>query len=80
MDTKILRLPQVLDRRGASRSKHYADVKSGLFTKPVKTSLRSSGWPDYEVRALNAAKISGKTDEEIRALVVKLETARKLAE
>ena len=32
-----------------------------------------------EVAALNAARIAGKSDEEIRALVVKLEAARKAA-
>jgi prophage regulatory protein len=37
------------------------------------------GWPSSEVTAINAARIAGKTDEEIRALVVKLEAARKSA-
>ncbi len=37
------------------------------------------GWPSGEVAALNAARIAGKTDEEIRTLVVKLEAARKSA-
>ena len=79
METKILRLPQVLDLRGTSRSKHYDDVKQGTFTKPVKISARSCGWPANEVQALNAARIAGKTDDEIRTLVAKLEAARKLA-
>jgi prophage regulatory protein len=35
------------------------------------------GWPSSEVAAINAARIAGKTDDEIRALVVKLEEARK---
>ncbi len=38
-----------------------------------------SAGPAHEVAALNAARIAGKTDEEIRALVVKLEAARKAA-
>jgi prophage regulatory protein len=37
------------------------------------------GWPSSEVEALNAARIAGKTDQEIRVLVVKLEAARKAA-
>jgi prophage regulatory protein len=41
--------------------------------------LRAVGWPSEEVQALNAARIAGKSDEEIRALVVKLEAARKAA-
>jgi prophage regulatory protein len=38
---------------------------------------RAVGWPANEVAALNAARISGKSDSEIRDLVVKLEAARK---
>ena len=73
----LLRLPAVLKRRGRSRSSHYADIKAGLFVKPVLIGLRATGTPDNEVEALNAARIAGKSDEEIRALVVKLEAARK---
>ncbi len=75
----ILRLPAVLKRRGRSRSSHYADIKAGLYVKPVLIGLRATGTPDNEVDALNAARISGKTDEEIRALVLKLQAARKAA-
>lgn len=75
----LLRLPAVLKRRGRSRSSHYADIKAGLFVKPVLIGLRATGTPDHEVDVLNAARIAGKTDEEIRALVVKLEAARKTA-
>jgi prophage regulatory protein len=37
------------------------------------------GWPSDEIDAINAARIAGKTDEEIIALVAKLEVARKTA-
>ncbi|MGA9665082.1 MAG: AlpA family phage regulatory protein [Gallionella sp.] len=73
----LLRLPAVLERRGRSRSSHYADIKAGLFVKPVLIGLRATGTPDYEVDALIAARIAGKTDEEIRALVIRLEADRK---
>ena len=73
----ILRIPAVLERRGRSRSSHYADIKAGLFVKPVLIGLRATGTPDYEVDALITARIAGKTDEEIRALVIKLEADRK---
>ena len=75
----ILRIPAVLQRRGRSRSSHYADIKAGLFVKPVLIGLRATGTPDYEVDTLIAARIAGKTDEEIRALVIKLEADRKAA-
>jgi prophage regulatory protein len=50
-----------------------------LFTHPVQIGLRAVGWPDNEVDSLNEARIAGKSEVEIRALVVKLEVARKLA-
>ena len=75
--TILLRLPSVLHKRGKSRSAHYLDIKNRLFTQPVRIGLRSVGWPSHEVDALNAARIAGKSDEEIRTLVAKLEAARK---
>lgn len=77
MTNTILRLPAVLRERGRSRSAHYFDIQQGLFTHPVQIGLRAVGWPSCEVAALNAARIAGKPDDEIRALVVKLEAARK---
>jgi prophage regulatory protein len=76
MTHTILRLPFVLRERGRSRSAHYLDIQQGLFTRPVAIGLRAVGWPADEVDVLNAARIAGKTDEEVRALVVKLEAAR----
>ena len=79
MPHTILRLPAVLKRRGKSRSAHYADIKAGLYVKPVKLGLRARGTPEDEVEALNAATIAERPEDEIRALVQKLETARKAA-
>ena len=79
MSHTILRLPAVLRERGRSRSAHYMDIQQGLFTPPVPIGARAVGWPADELDALNAARIAGKTDEEIRALVAKLEAARKAA-
>lgn len=77
MVTTILRLPIILHERCRSRSAHYLDIQQGLFTRPVSIGLRAVGWPASELVALNAARIAGKSDEEIRSLVVKLEAARK---
>lgn len=77
MSQIIQRLRAVLHERGRSRSSHYLDIQQGLFTRPVQIGLRAVGWPSSEVAAINAARIAGKTDDEIRALVLKLEAARK---
>jgi len=79
MTNTILRLPAVLRERGRSRSAHYLDIQQGLFTRPVQIGLRAVGWPAGELAAINAARIAGKGDEEIRELVLKLEAARKAA-
>ena len=73
----ILRIATTLRLRGRSRSAHYADIKDGLFVHPIRIGVRAAGTPDYEVAALIAARIAGKTDCEVRQLVLKLEAARK---
>lgn len=71
----ILRLRQTVDKTGGSRSKTYQYISQGLFPPPIKIGS-SSGWPDYEVDAINRARIAGKNDDEIRQLVAQLVAAR----
>lgn len=73
----LLRLPAVLNRTGESRSSHYKRINDGTFTPPIKIGLRSSAWPDCEVSAINSARVAGKSDSEIRALVAELVAQRK---
>ena len=54
----MLRLPEVLRARGASKSTLYSDIKAGKFPAPVKLGERSSGWPASEVRAWQQARIA----------------------
>jgi len=74
--TSLERCKTVIERTGDARSTHYKKIQDGLFTKPVRLGLRSVGWPSVEVDAILAARIAGKADTEIRALVLKLEEAR----
>jgi len=73
----IFRLPVVKSESGYSRSTIYLRVSQGLWTKPVSLGARAVGWPANEIAALNAARIAGKCDEEIRVLVTNLQAARK---
>lgn len=73
----ILRLQAVKAESGASRSTIYLRIQQGLWPKPVKLGPRSVGWPANEVAALNAARIAGLSDDEIRSLVIRLENERK---
>jgi prophage regulatory protein len=77
MTHSILRLPGVKASIGLSRSTLYLRIAQGVFTHPVSLGGRAVGWPAYEVAALNGARIAGKSNSEIRDLVVKLEAARK---
>lgn len=73
----ILRRPQVEHRAGYPCSTLYLRVSQGLWTRPVSLGAKTVGWPEAEVNAINAARIAGKSDEEIRALVAQLHAARK---
>ena len=77
MKRTILRLPAVKSDSGLSRSTIYLRISEGLWTKPVSLGPRAVGWPSDEVAALNVARIAGKTDDEIRVLVARMESARK---
>jgi prophage regulatory protein len=72
----ILRRRQIEAETGYSRSTLYLRIAQGLWTKQISLGARAVGWPAAEVDALNAARIAGKTDDEIRALVLRLEAAR----
>ena len=73
----ILRLPEVKRRRGfRSDASIYNEVRDGLCTTGIAVSQRARGWPDYEIDAINAARIAGKSDDEIRELVKVLHAKR----
>lgn len=73
----IFRMPAVKAETGhRSHASIYNAIKAGLFTKPVPIGQRSVGWPDYEVQAINAARIAGKSETEIRELVNRLHAKR----
>ena len=75
----LLRLPAVKAQSGYSRSTIYLRMSQGLWTKPVSLGARAVAWPAGDVAALNAARIAGMTDDQIRTLVLKLEAGRQSA-
>lgn len=77
MSQTIYRLPTVKAETGYSRSTIYLRIAQGLWPKQISLGPRCVGWPANEVALLNAARISGKTDAEIRELVQSLQTKRK---
>ncbi len=73
----ILRMPAVKVETGhRSHASIYNAVRTGLFTRPVLIGQRAVGWPSQEVQAIVAARIAGKTEDEIRTLVSQLHAKR----
>ncbi|HSP17635.1 MAG TPA: AlpA family phage regulatory protein [Thermoanaerobaculia bacterium] len=79
MTRRILRLPEVKAATGKSRSTIYLDVSQKLFPPAVRLGARMVGWPEDDIAALNAARIRGASDDEIRALIAQLTAARRRA-
>ena len=72
----IWRRKRVEAESGQSRSTLYRRIAERLWPRPVNVGPRAVGWPATEVAALNAARIAGRPDLEIRSLVETLEQAR----
>ena len=76
MSNAIYRLFQVKIETGLPRSTIYLRIQQGLLTKPISLGGRSVGWPATEISQINAARIAGKSNEEIKNLVDDLEKQR----
>ncbi|PSU93971.1 transcriptional regulator [Photobacterium kishitanii] len=76
MDTqlnfRLLRLKEVLYLTGISSSTHYLHIQQGLMVKPVSLGANSSAYPLFEIETINAARIAGKDQNEIKVLVTTL--------
>lgn len=62
---------------GMGLSTLYAHVDRGLFVKPVALSRRFVVFPQEEITAILNARLAGKTDEDVRKLVVELMEKRR---
>jgi prophage regulatory protein len=60
MIRRILRLPQVEDATGESRSTIYKRISEGEFPKPVKLGAKSVGWVEDEIAAYNESRIAAR--------------------
>ncbi|MFH0782524.1 MAG: AlpA family transcriptional regulator [Pseudomonadota bacterium] len=46
---KIIRLPEVLDKTGLSRSSVFLKIKNGEFPSSIPLGTRARGWLDSEI-------------------------------
>lgn len=73
----ILRMPAVRQKSGyASATSVYNLVRNGTFTRPVQIGPKTVGWPEHEVDAINAARVGGIQEEQLKELVRKLHAQR----
>jgi len=75
----LLHRREVLRRNSLSNTGLYKRIEAGLFVRSVPLGMQRVGWPEEEVDAIITARIAGKSDDEIRALVQQLHVARKVA-
>jgi prophage regulatory protein len=73
---EYIKKSEVMKLRARSKSSTHLDINAGLLTRPVRIGGRSVAWPRYEIDTLNAARLSGKSDDEIRQIVEALHIAR----
>jgi prophage regulatory protein len=73
----FLRLPLVRARTGLGRESVYHRVRNGTLPPPLKIGAHASAWLEHEIEAINAARMAGKSDDEIRAIVAQLVAARR---
>lgn len=76
MQPEIIRLPEVSRATGLARSTVYLRIDQGLLPRPVSLGGKAVGWPVSEIFQINAARIAGKSNEEIKNLVDELENQR----
>jgi prophage regulatory protein len=74
----LLDLNETLRRRRKSRAAHYRDQKQRLFPQGVKVGKRAVAWPAHEVDEILAAQLAGATDTQLKNIVIKLESQRKI--
>lgn len=74
---RLIRLKEVLNITAISSSSHYLAITNGLMVKPIPLGAKSSAYPLHEIESIIAAKISGRSTNEIKELVSNLMEQRK---
>lgn len=56
--TRLLRLPQVIDRTGLGKTKLYELQKDGLFPMRIKITAHAVAWIEQEVETWIAGRVA----------------------
>ncbi len=57
MTTRLIKLPEVMQRTGKKRSTIYANVKAGLMPAPIKIGEKAVCWVETEIEEWIASRI-----------------------
>jgi prophage regulatory protein len=79
MQAPCITLRRAKDARaqfGIAQSTFYEWQASGLMPPGISLGARSVAWPQHELDQIASARIAGKSEDEIRALVRDLVAAR----
>ena len=63
LNSKFLRLPQVIDRTGYRKTAIYERIQQGDFPRPVKLGPRAVGWLDSEVEEWMRSRLKARDAE-----------------
>ena len=76
MKHSLIRRKEVEVKTGLKHSMIYDLIKKGELVGPIKIGERAVAWIESEIDVINAARIAGKSSDEIRELVETLTTSR----
>lgn len=76
--TGIARPSEYRPRLGITRSSEYRAREAGLIPPPLRLGPRAVGLPRHEVDIMIAARVAGKSDDEVREIVARLVAARQI--
>lgn len=80
MDTKLVRTKAAAFHLGMPLSTFHLRKSKGLVVPPVSIGGTCVAYPLSELDAINAARIAGKSDDEVRELVSRLVAKRRYAD
>jgi prophage regulatory protein len=73
------RKPEVLKRLGISKTTFHLKINQTLLPPSIPLGARAVGFLQHEIDAVLAAMVAGKSNAEIKLLVLELVAQRKLA-
>ena len=76
MTESLIRIKRVEEKTGLKKSMVYDLISKREFPTAIKIGERACAWIESETNAINAARIAGKSADEIRQLVKTLTAKR----